>query len=134
MAEISVGALRLFGDERWSRGKKNRSTGDNNDESVHASVRRMRGRRRAGDRMPRVFPPTCDRGGLSLRRLARLRIPFFLYGADRLDDRPFIPRNCFRADRRAKSRFDRVAKRTATVLTVANWIMSIFQDSANFIN
>lgn len=40
--------LRLFGDERWSRGKKNRSTGDNNDESVRVGgkKRARRGRTR----------------------------------------------------------------------------------------
>lgn len=77
MVEISVEALRLFGDERWSRGKKNRSTGDNNDENVRAGGRETdEGEDETEeDRMPRAFPPTCDRG-LSLRCLARREFLF----------------------------------------------------------
>lgn len=72
----SRSSLRLFGDERWNRGKKNRSTGDNNDESVHAAGRETDERNdEAGDRMPRVFPSTCDRD-LSLRHFARCEFLF----------------------------------------------------------
>jgi hypothetical protein len=80
LVEISAEALRLFGDERWSRGKKNRSTGDNNDESMRAGARETdEGERPEGmrDRMPSVLPPTCDRGPLKTLREIR-EFPFFL--------------------------------------------------------
>lgn len=60
MVEISVGALRLFGDERWSRGKKRTGQPVTITTGVCASVagRRMRGRARC----PASFRLRIDRG------------------------------------------------------------------------
>lgn len=101
MVEISVEVLRLFGDERWNREKKNRSTGDNNDESVHAGGRETDERNdEAGDRMPRVFPSTCDRD-LSLRHFARCEF-LFLNASDSSRWTFVRQRNCSRTNHRAR--------------------------------
>lgn len=76
LVEISVEALRLFGDERWSRGEKRTGQPVTITTKVCASVEETdEGEDEMEDRMPRVFPPTCDRG-LSLRCLARRKFLF----------------------------------------------------------
>lgn len=58
-----------------SREKENRSTGDNNDESVRLGGRETD---EGEDRMPRVFPPTYRSRPLS-KTSREMRIPFLTH-------------------------------------------------------